>query len=399
MRPVELVTEVSSALVVRPARTAMTVLGTVLGVAALVATLGMSQTAGGQILARFDELRATEVIVTPKKSGTGDTEVRAPIPWDVEDRLDRLNGVRAAGARATVDVTDADVRATTIRDPQAAPTTPPKIVAASPGLLRAVRGRLSVGRWFDAGHSRRADRVVVLGRAAAQRLGVTRVDRQPAILIGDETYVVIGILDAVQRESDLLGSVIVPAGTANDRYSTGTPERVVIDTAIGAADLIRAQAPIALSPNRPDNLNAQRPAEPEDTRNRVSDDVDMLFVVLGLVSLAIGAVGIANITLVSVLERTGEIGLRRALGATRGEITLQFLAESGATGLMGGVLGTLIGLSVVVVAALIRRWNPIIDASIPLAAPAVGLVVGLIAGIYPAIRAARLQPVDALRST
>ncbi|MEI2654948.1 MAG: ABC transporter permease [Microthrixaceae bacterium] len=88
-----------------------------------------------------------------------------------------------------------------------------------------------------------------------------------------------------------------------------------------------------------------------------------------------------------------------ALGATRGEITLQFLAESGATGLMGGVLGTLIGLSVVVVAALIRRWNPIIDASIPLAAPAVGLVVGLIAGIYPAIRAARLQPVDALRST
>ena len=387
MRPVELVTEVSSALVVRPARTAMTVLGTVLGVAALVATLGMSQTAGGQILARFDELRATEVIVTPKKSGTGDTEVRAPIPWDVEDRLDRLNGVRAAGARATVDVTDADVRATTIRDPQAAPTTPPKIVAASPGLLRAVRGRLSVGRWFDAGHSRRADRVVVLGRAAAQRLGVTRVDRQPAILIGDETYVVIGILDAVQRESDLLGSVIVPAGTANDRYSTGTPERVVIDTAIGAADLIRAQAPI------------QRPAEPEDTRNRVSDDVDMLFVVLGLVSLAIGAVGIANITLVSVLERTGEIGLRRALGATRGEITLQFLAESGATGLMGGVLGTLIGLSVVVVAALIRRWNPIIDASIPLAAPAVGLVVGLIAGIYPAIRAARLQPVDALRST
>ena len=239
----------------------------------------------------------------------------------------------------------------------------------------------------------------MLGRAAAQRLGVTRVDRQPAILIGDETYVVIGILDAVQRESDLLGSVIVPAGTANDRYSTGTPERVVIDTAIGAADLIRAQAPIALSPNRPDNLNAQRPAEPEDTRNRVSDDVDMLFVVLGLVSLAIGAVGIANITLVSVLERTGEIGLRRALGATRGEITLQFLAESGAPRLMGGVLGTLIGLSVVVVAALIRRWNPIIDASIPLAAPAVGLVVGLIAGIYPAIRAARLQPVDALRST
>lgn len=398
MGPVELVAEASNALVVRPARTVMTILGTVLGVAALVATLGMSQTAGGQILASFDELRATEVTVTPQSTGVGDSEVRAYIPWNVENRLDRLNGVRAAGARAKVDIATAEVRASVIRDPSAAAAAAPKVVAASPGLLPAIRGTLASGRWFDLGHSERADRVAVLGRAAAERLGVARLDRQPAILIGDESYLVIGILESVDRERDLLGAVMIPSGTAVDRFGSGSPDKVVIDTAIGAPELIRKQAPIALSPNHPEQLRAQRPTEPEGARARVSRDVDTLFLVLGLVSLSIGALGIANITLVSVLERVGEIGLRRALGATRGEITLQFLAESGATGLLGGILGTLFGLGVVVVVSLVRQWNPIIDSAIPLGAPVVGLLVGLVAGIYPALRAARLQPVDALRS-
>lgn len=115
------------------------------------------------------------------------------------------------------------------------------------------------------------------------------------------------------------------------------------------------------------------------------------------ICLVIGAVGIANTTLVAVLERTGEIGLRRALGARGRHITLQFLAESGALGALGGLVGTSIGTVTVVAMAVVRDWTPVIHPATVVAAPAIGLVTGVLAGLYPAWRASRIQPAEALR--
>jgi putative ABC transport system permease protein len=126
--------------------------------------------------------------------------------------------------------------------------------------------------------------------------------------------------------------------------------------------------------------------------------VNSLFLVLGIVTLVVGAIGIANVTLVTVLERVGEIGLRRAMGAARRHIAYQFLVESATMGLLGGIVGASVGVTVTVAVSVVREWTPVLDARVPLAAPLLGTVIGLLAGVYPSLRAAAMEPVDALRS-
>jgi macrolide transport system ATP-binding/permease protein len=392
----DLVDESVAGLLARPARAVLTVLGTVLGIAALVATLGVSKTAGNQIVARFDVLSATEIVVRPSDSFAG--QRTSTLPWTAQERMERLNGVVAAGTLSDVDVKGALVRSVPINDTVGITEFQTTIKAASPGTFRAVRTRLAQGRVFDAGHSARGDRVAVIGRGIAERLNLTRVDQQPAVFIGNRLFVVLGIIDDVAREPDLLDSIIIPDGTARSVYKLLAPATVHIDTAVGAAKLVASQAGIALDPNDPKRLNVSSPQEPKRVKEGVQQDVNSLFLILGAVSLLVGAIGIANVTLVSVLERTGEIGLRRALGAARRHIAGQFLAESTVMGLIGGVIGSSIGVLVVVVVSASREWTPVLDAWTPIGAPLLGALVGLLAGLYPALRAASLQPVEALRA-
>ncbi|MBT8200639.1 MAG: ABC transporter permease, partial [Acidimicrobiia bacterium] len=272
------------------------------------------------------------------------------------------------------------------------------VYAASADLLASVRGTMATGRFFDEGHSNRADPVAVIGPAVANRLNLTRVDQQPAIKIGERIFSVIGIIEEVAREPSLLSAVVIPDGTARELYDLGAPAEVHIDTVIGANQLIARQAPIALAPNNPDLLEARTARDPREVRQVVEEDVNSLFLVLGGITLLVGAIGIANVVLVSVIERIGEIGLRRALGAGRRHIARQFLFESLLMGLIGGVIGASAGVLAIVGASAYNQWTPVLDAWVPLAAPAVGAAVGLIAGVYPSLRAASLEPVDALRA-
>jgi putative ABC transport system permease protein len=273
------------------------------------------------------------------------------------------------------------------------------LVAADPGALAAIGPTVRTGLLYNGFHQRRAEKVAVLGAAAAARLGIARLDAEPAVFVNGVPYTVIGIIGDVQRQPDILMSVVLPSSTALAAYGPPTDQRaqLLVQTRLGAAQLIARQAPIALRPDNPRLFAAIAPPDPQSLREGVTGDLNALFLLLAAVSLAIGAVGIANTTLVAVLERTGEIGLRRSVGARPRHIAGQFLTESTALGTLGGLIGTAVGVSVVVVVALVHRWTAVLQPLAVLPAPLIGTVVGLVAGLYPALRAAWIEPVEALR--
>ena len=214
--PLDLAEEALAGLFARPGRAALTVVAIVIGLAALVATLGISRTAGNRIVGQFDELAATEILVRARPQPANAAPIT--IPWDADERLARLNGVVAAGTLSAVDIGTALVRTSQLSDPQRQTDFRLTVEAASPSLLGAVRGQLSSGRWIDASDSARAERVAVLGATAALRLGLQDVANLPAIAIGDDIYLVIGILERVARRPEMLGAVIIPEGTARREF-------------------------------------------------------------------------------------------------------------------------------------------------------------------------------------
>jgi putative ABC transport system permease protein len=384
----------------RMARSALTALGTLIGIAVLVSTLGLAKSASARIVTRFDALAATEVTVKAVDGGqagsaSSGASSAGPIPFDAPARLDVIDGVRSSSTFSQVKAVRR-IRGTPVVDPTAG-TANVNVLAASSHLPQTVHAVVT-GRFFDGFHDQRGEAVAVLGAAAARQLNVSAVDDQPAIFLDDRPVVVVGIITATGRKPELLNAIVVPDGLAKAMFGLASPQEVLVDTRIGAAEVVGRQAPFALRPDAPASLQVVVPPTPTLTRDRVSDDTNALFLVLAGISLLIGGVGIANVTLVSVLERVPEIGLRRALGARRSDLVGHFLIESTALGFLGAVAGTAVGVITTVAIAGLRGWPPTMHPWLPLVAPLLGGLIGLASGAYPAVRAGRVEPIEALRA-
>jgi putative ABC transport system permease protein len=384
--PAMLVREAWYAAVQRPARLVLTALGVAAGVASLVATIGLSSTASAQISGEFNALLATEV-------GMGGSSGPAAFPPGAATRVDALPGVVAAGVWCTVD-NNANVALS--REALGTSAVQLRLVAADAGFARAdnlsVSG-VALGPQFStimAGD---------LGIGAARALGLSSQDLPVTLFADGRVVTVVGLITAAPVDPTLLASLVVPLPAAQQAWRTSTmpDQTMVILTRPGAAQVVASQAAIAADPVYPSSFTAQAPPEPAMLRNEVQGSVQDLFLSLAAVALIVSAFGIANTTLVSVVERRGEIGLRRAVGAHRRHIAVQFMFESGLTGLAGGVAGTCLGIAVVFAVSAAKTWTITMPGGLVLAAPGIGCLVGVVAGVYPALRAASIQPLAALR--
>ena len=242
--------------------------------------------------------------------------------------------------------------------------------------------------------------------AAALGISPARLPSRPAVFVDGIAYTVVGVYSSAQRVASGGSAMLIPENTAladygNPQPGIGTEDeaQMVIATRTGAAQAVARQIAAAELPTDPHRLVVTSPPNPLNLQSEVNGDLAGLFLILALISLLIGAVGIANTTLVAVLERTGEIGVRRAVGARPRHIAAQFLAESMALGTLGGLIGTCIGVGIVVIFAAAKDWTAVLNPVYTLPAPLIGTVVGLLAGAYPALRAARTSPLAALRHT
>jgi putative ABC transport system permease protein len=380
--------EAVSAMVQQPSRLVLTALGVAVGVGSLVATIGLASTASAQIGSDFNALLATQV-------GVGGASGNTQFPADSAKLVEALPGVRSASVWYVVDngAVMARSQAAMVYSP-----IPARLVAAGNDYLAADQAWVS-GETPSPALASSGGPVADIGAGLARSLGISAHQLPATVYTAGRSLTVIGIISRSPIDPALLTSVVVPAGAAQALWGSegGSDQEMIIHTDPGAAQVVAAEAPRAIDPEAPRSLVAVAPPNPTTLRDQVQASVSALFLGLAAVAMSIGGLGIANMTLVSVLERTAEIGLRRAIGAKRRHILGQFVLESGLTGLLGGIAGTCFGVLIVEVIAIERTWTVTLPAGLPLLAPAIGLTVGILAGTYPACRASSIETVQALR--
>jgi putative ABC transport system permease protein len=374
----------------RRLRASLSALGIAIGIAAMVAVLGISESSKAHLLASLDKLGTNLLVVQPGQGFIGDED--AVLPTTSEAMLRRIGPVEEVSSVTSVDATV--LRTDLAPSDQTGGIT---VKAADTQLLATLVGEMADGEWLDAARARLP--VVVLGSVAAERLGITDVGDGLQVWLGERWFTVIGIMEPFELAADLDSSAIIGRDIATAELGAAeTPGTVYLRTDPDKVDDVQPVIAPTANPDNPDQVEVSRPSDAIEARAAASNAFTALFLGLGAVALLVGGVGIANVMVISVLERRSEIGLRRALGATRRHVSVQFLSEALLLSAAGGVAGVLLGAAVTAVYDLARGWEIVVPTAGLAGGVAAALAIGAVAGLYPATRAARLAPTDALRT-
>jgi putative ABC transport system permease protein len=375
----------------RRLRAALSALGIAIGIAAIVAILSITRSSEANLLAQIDRLGTNLLTVVNGQSIQGQ---EAELPQTAAGMIGRVEGIQQLAP--TAELTNINVYRTD-KIPSFE-TGGLAVRVADPSLLTTLNGTLRQGVFLNAATSRYP--ATVLGYQAAKSLGIGALIPSTRIWLGGHWFTVAGILDPLPLAPEIdLSALIGPAIATQLLSYDGHPSRIYVraDTnqVVAVADVL---APTA-NPEAPDQVSVSRPSDALAARVAVAGSSTALFLGLGAIALLVGAIGIANLMVISVLERRSEIGLRRALGATRRHIAAQFLTESVLLAATGGALGILAGIGITIGLATNRHWTISIPAIAIWGGLGAAILIGAVAGLYPATRAARLAPTDALRTT
>jgi putative ABC transport system permease protein len=373
----------------RRVRAALSALGIAIGVAAIVAVLGLSASSQAGLLAEIDRLGTNLLTVTNGQTLFGQP---AELPLAAPGMIRRIGPVTQVQYTGT---TSANV----YRSPfiPAVNTNGLAVDAASLGLPHAVGTSVSSGRFLNA--ATQHEPVAVLGAQAASLLGIDRVFPRERIWLGGMWFYLSGILRPAALAPEIDDEVLVGFPAAKRWLGfDGHPTEIYVRSITSQTSAVQSVLAATANPESPNEVNVSQPSAALTARADAQGALNSLFLGLGAVSLLVGAVGVANIMLIGVLERRSEIGLRRSLGATKGQIRTQFLAEAILLALLGGAVGVAAGAISTIVYAHVKHWTAVVPASAWAGGLAAAILIGAIAGLLPAIRAARLSPTEALRT-
>jgi putative ABC transport system permease protein len=373
----------------RRLRSALTALGIAIGIAAMLAVLGIAESSRATLLAELDRIGSNLLTISAGQTFLGDDSA---LPEESVSMIDRIGPVEGA---SSVSATSATIRRTD-QIPEFE-TGGISVQAADHDLLETLGATLAAGRFIDDAID--GYPAVVLGSIAAERLGIRSLEEPVLVWIADRWWSVVGILDPLPLTPEIDRSALIGRAVAEELLGIDSaPTTIYVRATPALINDVRAVLGPTADPEHPEAVEVSRPSDAIEAQAAAATAFTGLFLGLGAVALLVGGLGIANVMLMAVLERRNEIGLRRALGATRGHIVGQFLAEAVLLAGFGGVIGAVLGALIAAAYASSQGWL--------IALPIVGLAVGIavagavggLAGIYPAFRAANTPPTEALRS-
>lgn len=383
----------------RPLRAGLSALGIAIGTAAIVGVLGLSASSQAALIAEINQLGTNMFTVEAGQSFTGGP---ASLPAEAPARITLLDNVQSVADTALLK-DDKVYRNSMI---PVANSRGLEVRATSLNLLAVLNTGVARGEWLNQGTA--SEPVAVLGSAAARGLGVDRVFPDQRIWLGGQWFSVVGILDPSPLAPAIDASALIgyPAAEHYLGYVTivdgaikaGPPSTIYVRAATGHEAAVQSLLAQTANPEAPYEVNVSQPSDVLTARAAAAGTFNSLLLGLGAVALIVGAVGVANIMIISVLERRSEIGLRRALGATKRQIRTQFLAESILLAFIGGTAGVLAGAAATAVFASSKGWAIVIPLEAWTGGIASAILIGALAGLMPAVRASRMSPTTALRT-